>query len=69
MKRWREKLALWIAPSLRDEWWVGDQYDEAFARLAAEAYGRRDAPWSSPVVLVDMALRQVWTRAVQRRSR
>jgi len=54
--QFREWLALKIAP------WLYVPYrearEEAFRDLAEVAYGSRDAIWTSPRVLVDVALRE-----------
>jgi hypothetical protein len=56
INRLRERLAYLIAP------WVEIPYredrEEAFRDLAEIAYGRRDAIWTSPRVLVKTAIRE-----------
>lgn len=65
--RRRERLALKIAP------WLGRRYepawDEALEDLAEIAYGRRNAIWTSPCVLVDVALRNTREDAWKEKSR
>ncbi len=57
----REWIAFKIAP------WVyvphRNERDEAFKRLAEIAYGSRDAIWTSPKVLVKVALEEHVRRA------
>jgi hypothetical protein len=54
MRALRERLALWLAP------WLyvphREEREEAFRDLAEVAYLSRDAPWTSPRVLVKTAL-------------
>lgn len=54
-KRLREWVALKIAPWLFVPY--AKEREEAFRDLAEVAYGSRDAIWTSPRVLVDVALK------------
>lgn len=63
--RLREWLALKIAPWLYVPY--REDREEAFRDLAEVAYGSRDAIWTSPRTLVDVALREA--RSPSRRLR
>ena len=66
-RRLREALALRIAPWLFVPY--REEREEAFRALATVAYGSPDAAWTSPRVLVEVALENAaWHRAPERRA-
>lgn len=62
LTRWRERIALWIAPSLYVPY--REDREEAFRDLAEIAYLSRDAIWTSPRTLVRTALAEAARRGV-----
>jgi hypothetical protein len=63
IKELRERAALKIAPWLYVPY--PEDREEAFKDLALEAYGSRDAVWTSPRTLVRVALEHRYMTALR----